>query len=235
MEIRRKPLIPNHIAFVCDGNGRWAQSRGLNRVEGHRAGADNFHNLADLLIKYKIKLATVWTMSNENWGRPDYEIEGILRILQNALDRDSRELSEKGVRIVHIGSEARLSRIIRKKINRVVKETQDNSTLILNIAFDYGGKQDIVQAIRKMINDGVDEQDVSGDLLSRYLYTSDLPPIDFLVRSGGDRRMSNYLIWQTIGKPYFVTPTFWPDFGEKELCESLDFYTRVVNQNGRGE
>lgn len=228
MKVLQNSRVPTHIAFACDGNGRWAQSRGLSRVEGHRAGADNFQNLADLLIKYKVKAATVWTMSNENWGRPKHEIEGILGILQNALDRDSKELSEKGVRIVHIGSEERLSRLILKKIRRIVEETKDNSALILNIAFDYGGKQDIIKAVISMLSDGIRDKDVTDELLSQYLYTSKLPPVDLLVRSGGDRRMSNYLIWQTVGKPFYVTPTFWPDFGENELCEAFDFYRRVV-------
>lgn len=226
-----EPRIPIHIAFACDGNGRWAQSKGLNRVEGHKAGADNFQNLANLLIKNHVKVATVWTMSNENWGRPPKEIEGILGILRNALDRDVNELSRKGVRIVHIGSEERLSRTIRAKIKRVVRETQNNSNLILNIAFDYGGKQDIVMAAQNMLSDGIQSKDVSADLLSKYLYTHDLPPVDMLVRSGGDRRMSNYMIWQCAGKPYFVTPTLWPDFGEQELSDAIAFYNRNFPRN----
>lgn len=220
-------LIPQHIAFACDGNGRWAQERGLERLEGHQAGANNFHRVADLLIKYNIPITTFWTMSNENWGRPQKEVRGLVDILRKGLDRDSIELFHKGVRLRHIGSLERLSLYLQRKVWDIIRSTSPNNRLTINIAFDYGGKQDILQAAQKIVSENIRPEDVTEDLISRYLYTKGLPDPDLLVRTGGDRRMSNYLIWQTVGAPYFVTPVYWPDFGEKEFVEALKFYTQV--------
>lgn len=223
-------LIPTHVAFACDGNGRWAQERGLDRVEGHKAGAENFQRVAEILIKFNVQITTVWAMSNENWGRPVKEVQGILGILRDALNRDSTELSRKGVRLGHIGNLSRLSPQLRNKILSVMNSTASNSKLLMNIAFDYGGKQDIVQAVKKMLLDKIPPETLSEDVLSRYLYTKDLPNPDLLIRTGGDRRMSNYLIWQTVDKPFFITPVYWPDFGESDFIEALQFYTRIMRE-----
>ena len=220
-------VMPKHIAFACDGNGRWAQERGWERLEGHRAGANNFHRVADLLIEYKVPIATLWTMSSENWGRPQKEVRGLVEILRRGLDKDASELFQKGVRLRHVGSLERLSPILRKKVQNMVETTTLNEKLIINIAFDYGGKQDILQAVRRILVDKVDPLDISENLLSKYLYTNGLPYPDLLIRTGGDRRLSNYLIWQTIGVPYYVTPVYWPDFGRDELVDALKFYRNV--------
>src|SRR5919108_1732876 len=220
-------LIPEHIAFACDGNGRWAHERGWERLEGHRAGADNFHRVADLLIEYKVPVATLWTMSSENWGRPPREVKGLIDILRKGLDKDAGELFRKGVRLRHVGSLERLSPILKKKIQNVVQSTAINDRLTINIAFDYGGKQDVLQAIRKIMLENIKPEDVTEELISNLLYTKGIPPPDLLIRSGGDRRMSNYLIWQTVGAPYFVTPVYWPDFGREEFVKAPQFYNRV--------
>ncbi len=228
-------LIPTHIAFACDGNGRWAQERSLKRIEGHQQGANNFQRVANLLIKYNVPITTFWTMSNENWGRPKEEVQGLIDILRRGLNKDAIELSQKGVRLRHVGSLRRLPTQLQKKVWDVIDSTSSNSRLIINIAFDYGGKQDILQALRNIVSENIKPEEINEDLISRYLHTKGLPEPDLLVRTGGDRRMSNYLIWQTVGAPFFVTPVYWPDFGENELIEALKFYTRVKMERGSQE
>ncbi len=215
-----------------DGNGRWAKARGLPRLAGHRAGTDNLRRILRACVKHGIKILTIYAFSTENWGRPAEEVRGLMSILEQVIERELQELHKDGVQIRHIGRMDGISPRLQKKIEHAVEMTSHNDTLILNVAFNYGGRQEIIDAVRHLLKDGVDPDHVDDALFSRYLYTTDLPDPDLIVRTSGEMRVSNFLIWQGAYAEYYATETFWPDFDEAELQKALDHYTRRERRFG---
>jgi len=215
-----------------DGNGRWAKARGLPRLAGHRAGTDNLRRILRACVKHGIKILTIYAFSTENWGRPAEEVRGLMSILEQVIERELQELHKDGVQIRHIGRMDGISPRLQKKIEHAVEMTRHNDTLILNVAFNYGGRQEIIDAVRHLLKDGVDPDHVDDALFSRYLYTTDLPDPDLIVRTSGEMRVSNFLIWQGAYAEYYATETFWPDFDEAELQKALDHYTRRERRFG---
>ena len=216
--------IPYHLAIIMDGNGRWAKARGLPRLAGHRAGTENLRRTLKACVRHGVKILTIYAFSTENWGRPAEEVRGLMTILEQVIERELRELNSQGVQIRHIGRTQGISPRLLKKIERAVKLTQQNDTLILNVAFNYGGRQEIIDAIQRLMQDGYQAEQVNDALISQYLYTAGQPDPDLIIRTSGELRVSNFLIWQGAYAEYYVTPTYWPDFDEDELQKALDHY-----------
>jgi undecaprenyl diphosphate synthase len=229
----RKDLnIPHHLAIIMDGNGRWAKARGLPRLAGHRAGTENLRRILRACVDLGIKVLTIYAFSTENWERPINEVRGLMSILERVIDRELEELDGNGVRIRHLGQLEGVSERLQRKIQHALEFTAHNDRLILNVAFNYGGRAEIVDAVRQIIADGLPSEQVDEEVLSRYLYTGGLPDPDLIIRTSGELRVSNFLIWQAAYAEYYATPTFWPDFDRDELIKALEHYSQRERRFG---
>lgn len=215
-----------------DGNGRWAISRGLPRLAGHRAGTENLRQVIEACVEFGVKYLTIYAFSTENWGRPMEEVRGLMRILEDVIDRELEELHKQGTRLRHIGRLDRLKPSLRQKVLDAIEYTRDNDRLTLCVAFNYGGRDEIVCAIQHMIEDGVAPDRVSADLVSKYLFTAGVPDPDLIIRTSGELRGSNFLIWQGAYSEWYFTPTYWPDFGKEELALALEEYKHRQRRYG---
>lgn len=218
--------LPNHIAFIMDGNGRWAQQRGLPRLAGHRAGIENTHSIISHLNKLGIKYVTLYSFSTENWSRPKEEISGLLSILSESIEKESLELHKHGVKLRHLGRLERLPQHLKQAIKRALKLTKNNNGMTLSLAFDYGGRLEILDAVRDIIAKGIPAQEIDEKLFSNYLYTAGLPDVDLVIRTGSELRLSNFLLWQSAYSEYYFTKVLWPDFNTKELEKALIAYSK---------
>jgi len=227
--------MPRHVAIIMDGNGRWAKARGLPRAAGHRAGTQNIRRVLEACVEYGIEVLTIYAFSTENWGRPDKEVRGIMRLLEQNLTEQLPELHAKGVQIRHSGSLERVSRSLKNKIQEALELTKANQRIILNVAFNYGGRAEILHAVRRIIAAGVPAEGVDEALFTRYLYTAGLPDPDLIIRTAGEMRLSNFLIWQSAYAEYYSTPTYWPDFDRAELHRALEAYAARERRFGRLE
>ncbi|MGD8967316.1 MAG: isoprenyl transferase [Anaerolineae bacterium] len=226
---RYPPLerVPRHVGIIMDGNGRWARRRGLPRIAGHRAGVENLRPVLQAAVEFGIQFLTIYAFSTENWGRPEAEVQGLLSILRRVLDREVPKLHERGVRLRHLGCLERIAPEVEEKVRDAIELTQDNDRLVLNVAFNYGGRAEIVDAIQRIIADGVTQENVDELLVSSYLYTAGQPDPDLIIRTSGEMRLSNFLVWQAAYAEFYTSPTLWPDFGKDELYEALkDFNQR---------
>lgn len=227
--------IPVHVAIIMDGNGRWAQKRGLPRIEGHRAGVENMRRVLEDAVEFGVQDLTVYAFSTENWGRPEEEVHGLLGILEEAIRREVPELHKNGVRLRHLGRLQGLSEEMQQAVQAAIELTKNNNRISLNVAFNYGGRAEILDAIRKMIDDRVPPVKVDEALFASYLYTAGLPDPDLIVRTAGEMRLSNFLIWQAAYAEYYSTPTFWPDFDKQELYNALLAFSQRQRRFGRLE
>jgi len=224
--------IPRHVAMIMDGNGRWALSRGLPRIAGHKAGTENLRRVIRSTVEFGIKYLTIYAFSTENWGRPPEEVRGLMNILEDMIDRELNELNKEGVQLRHIGRLERLAPTLQEKVLDAVDMTKNNDRLILNIAFNYGGRDEIVQAIQKMMKDGVKPEAVSDELVSQYLYTAGVPDPDLIIRTSGELRVSNFLIWQAAYSEWYITPTYWPDFDKEEYRRAIETFAQRDRRYG---
>jgi undecaprenyl diphosphate synthase len=218
--------LPAHIAIIMDGNGRWANSRGLPRVAGHRAGTDNLRRVIEGCVEFGVKVLTIYAFSTENWERPQEEVKGLMTILEDVIDRELAELHRNGVQLRHIGRLEGLSPFLQKKVQQAMELTRDNQRLILNVAFNYGGRDELVCAVRSILRDGVTADAVDETLISKYLYTAGLPDPDLVIRTSGEQRTSNFLIWQSAYAEWYFPPVYWPDFNKEELRKALWEFSR---------
>jgi undecaprenyl diphosphate synthase len=225
--------IPEHVAIIMDGNGRWARARGLPRLAGHRAGTENLRRVIRACVEFGIKYLTIYAFSTENWGRPQEEVRGLMSIIEEVIDRELEELHREGTQLRHIGRLEGINPRLKEKVLKAIELTKDNHRLVLNVAFNYGGRDEIIHAVREIVADGVLPDDVNEDLIRRYLYTADCPDPDLIIRTSGELRVSNFLIWQGAYAEWYVTPTFWPDFGREELLEALRQYALRDRRFGR--
>ncbi|HEY56953.1 MAG TPA: isoprenyl transferase [Anaerolineae bacterium] len=225
--------IPTHVAIIMDGNGRWARARGLPRLAGHRAGVDNLRRIIRACVEFGIQYLTIFAFSTENWARPKEEVDGLMNIMEEVIDQQLDELDAEGVQIRHVGKMEGVRPDLQAKIRAAVERTKHNRRLVLNVAFNYGGRDEIVQAIRKMICDGVRPDEVDEALVSRYLYTADCPDPDLVIRTSGEVRISNFLLWQSAYAEWYFTPVYWPDFDKEELRKALEDYSRRERRFGR--
>jgi len=224
--------VPQHVGIIMDGNGRWARARGLPRAVGHRAGTENLRHVLRAAVEFGVQILTIYAFSTENWSRPEGEVRALLTILEGVIDRELLELHEEGVQLRHVGRLEHLPARLRQKIQDAIDLTKGNQRLLLNVAFDYGGRAELVDAVRRIIADGTPAEKVDEALISRYLYTTGLPDPDLIIRTSGEMRVSNFLIWQGAYAEYFVTPALWPDFGKEEFYKALEAYTQRERRFG---
>lgn len=225
--------VPYHIGIIMDGNGRWAQARGLPRPAGHQAGVDNVRRILEHCVRRGVKVLSLYAFSTENWQRPPDEVSGLMRLLGLTIQRQLKELNRNGVRILHSGRMEGINKHLQKQILNALEVTKNNERIILNVAFNYGGRAEILDAVRHIIEDGIAPEALTEETISSYMYTSGLPDPDLIVRTGGEWRLSNFLIWQAAYAEYYTTPTFWPDFDEGELDRALIEYSRRERRFGR--
>lgn len=218
--------LPKHVAIIMDGNGRWAKKRNLPRLEGHQAGVENMRAAIEYFGQLKVQYLTVYGFSTENWNRPKEEINGLLSLLQETIDEETNKLHRQGVRIRHLGQLERLPQNLQVAINEAVDLTRHNAGLNFSFAFSYGGRTEIVDAARRLIAEGVKAEEIDEKLFNSYLYTADLPEVDLLIRTGGELRVSNFLIWQAAYSEYYFTDVLWPDFNQKEIDKALLAYSQ---------
>lgn len=230
--VREITRLPNHIAFIMDGNGRWAEKRGLPRLEGHGAGIENTRSVISYLDKLHIKYVTLYSFSTENWNRPQEEVSGLLSILEESIEKNTLELHKNSVRLRHLGRLNRLPKQLKEAINWALKLTKNNNGMTLSLAFDYGGRLEILDAIRDIIAKGISPKEVDGKLFSNYLYTAGLPDVDLVIRTGGELRLSNFLLWQSAYSEYYFTEVLWPDFNTKEVEKALTVYSQRQRRFG---
>jgi undecaprenyl diphosphate synthase len=224
--------LPNHIAIVPDGNGRWAERRGLPRLSGHRVGADNMHRMVEYLNEYPIKYVTLYGFSTENWSRPEEEVNGLFQILVEFIEKTVSEIHQKGIKLRHLGRLHELPEDLQQAINRGVELTKNNTRMTLSVAFNYGGRAEILDAIRHLVAEGIAPQTIDEDLFTSYLYTAGLPNVDLLIRTGDELRLSNFLIWQTTYSEYHFTKVLWPDFSKKDIDKALLSYSQRQRRFG---
>ncbi len=224
--------VPTHVAIIMDGNGRWALARGLPRLAGHRAGVENLRRIITACVEFGVQHLTIYAFSTENWGRPREEVDGLLFILNEVLDRELDELNRQGVQLRHIGRLEGLSPGLQKKVREAIELTRHNQRLILNVAFNYGGRDEIVHAIQQMLADGVKAEEVDADLVSRYLFTAGQPDPDLIIRTAGELRVSNFLLWQGAYAEYYAADVYWPDFDKEQFRLALEQFAQRERRFG---
>ncbi len=218
--------VASSVAIIMDGSGRWASARGLSVAEGHREGARALRRAVEAAIDLGVRSLAVYAFSTENWARPPDEVESILELLDETIDRELPDLARQGVRTRFFGRRDRVPDALRVKMAALEAETAGNDRLQLWIAFDYGSRAELVEAARKLVEDGVRPQDVSETALAERLFAPELPDPDLVIRTSGERRLSNFLLWQSAYSELVFTDVLWPDFGEDDLRAALDEFAR---------
>ena len=214
--------VPAHVAFIMDGNGRWAQKQGLPRVAGHDFGVQCIQGVLETLGPLGVKFVTLYAFSTENWSRPQDEVDGIMDVFSEAIASQTELLHEKNVRIIHVGKTENLSSGLLEGMAESQRLTSKNTGITLNVAIDYGGRAEILEAVRRIVKDRVDPETIDEDLFSRYLFTAQSPDPDLIIRTGGEQRISNFLLWQSAYSEMHHTPTLWPDLDAVELTQILE-------------
>ena len=232
-EIAAKPAIPTHVAIIMDGNGRWAERQGKPRLAGHQAGTENIRHTLTALHRSGVDYVTLYAFSTENWGRPDDEVNGLLEILHAVINEEVDALHAQNVRIRHLGVLGRLPRYLADSICQAVELTENNTGLNLIVAFDYGGRAEIVDAVREIVAAGTSPDEITEEAIAARLYLPDVPDPDLIIRTAGEQRLSNFLIWQAAYSEYYQTPVYWPDFGDAEVERALEEYSRRKRKFGR--
>ena len=224
---------PQHVAIIMDGNGRWANKRGLPRLAGHEAGGKNIRPVVKFFSDYGIKYLTLYAFSTENWNRPKAEVAGLLSLLGKKIDQESQAFHQENIRLLHLGRQDKLSKRLREKVNAAVELTKNNTGLTLCLAFDYGGRDEIVKAVRRITSAGIPNDSIDESVLSQYLYIPDIPDPDLVIRTGGEKRISNFLLWQAAYSELYFTPVLWPDFGSEAIKEALSEYKSRQRRFGK--
>lgn len=224
--------IPQHVAIIMDGNGRWARKRNLPRHAGHRAGAENLRRIINASVEFGIKILTIYAFSTENWGRPEREVRALMKIIARVLDQELNELNDQGVCLHHLGDLAGVEQDLQNKVRKAIELTKNNDRLILNVAFNYGGRAEILHAVRQMLADEIAPETLTESLFSSYLFTRGLPDPDLVIRTSGELRISNFLIWQAAYSEFYPTPVYWPDFGREELYEAIAAFNQRERRFG---
>jgi len=224
---------PRHVAIIMDGNGRWAKKRRLPRLAGHNAGGENIRPVVKIFANYGVKYLTLYMFSTENWNRPRIEVAGLLSLLAKKIDRETQAFHQENIRLVHLGRLDRLSQKLRERVKAAVELTKNNTGLTLCLAFDYGGRDEIVQAARRIADAGIPGDNIDESVFARYLYSTDIPDPDLVIRTGGESRLSNFLLWQAVYSELYFTPVLWPDFGHKDVEEALSEYKRRQRRFGK--
>ena len=225
--------IPQHVAIIMDGNGRWAKKRGMPRLFGHRAGVENLRAVIKACVEFGIKYLTIYAFSTENWGRPQDEVSGLEKLFHEAFTNEFLELRKQGVRIIHLGQREGIPQSLLDEIDEAVALSKTNDRLVLSVALNYGSRNEIMHAVRRMISDGLKPEDISEQTISRYLFTSEIPDPDLVIRTSGEQRLSNFLLYQTAYSEWEFPETLWPDFGKEQLLEAIFEYSKRDRRFGK--
>ncbi len=225
--------IPAHVAIIMDGNGRWAVSRGLSRSDGHRAGTENIQRAIHAFAHLGVRYLTIYAFSTENWARPASEVESLISIIHEVIGPESERLHSLGVRIKHIGTLDDLPSPLRRAIESSIEMTRNNDRLTLCVAFNYGSRTEILNAVRRMAADSIDPAHIDEAVFSEYLDTAGIPDPDLIIRTAGEMRLSNFLLWQSAYSEFYSTPALWPDFDAGEVQKAIDAYGRRRRRFGR--
>ncbi len=224
--------IPSHVAIIMDGNGRWAKQRGLSRIKGHKAGAKAIENALDSALHLGVKVITVYAFSTENWVRPEYEVSVLMTLLFQFLKLQKKKLLDKDIKLSIIGDRSKLPLIVNREIDNVLEETKNNKSLIFNIALNYGGRAEIINAVKGIIEKRLKKEDINEEAFSKFLYTKDLPDPDLLIRTSGEIRVSNFLLWQIAYAELYFTDVLWPDFDTIEMLKAIIEYQKRERRFG---
>ena len=228
--------IPRHVAIIMDGNGRWARKNGLPRIAGHRAGAGAIKEAIKGARESGVEILTLYAFSTENWKRPKYEVAALFKLLEDYIDKEAENLHRNGIRLSVIGKIEELPEMVQKKINSVLEKTRENKSLTLNLALNYGGRTEIVDAARKIVRDCQSQklkvEEIDENKFAGYLYTKDMPDPDLLIRTSGEMRVSNFLLWQISYAEIYVTKKLWPDFKKRDFKKAVDDYRRRERRYG---
>ena len=227
--------IPNHVAIIMDGNGRWAKSKGKSRIFGHQAGTNNIRNIIEVFASLNVKYLTLFAVSTENWNRPNKEVSWLLELMFKTISKELSDLNANGVKIQHIGRLDRISSKLKKAIENGIELTKNNSRIVVNVAFDYGGRYEIIDAVKRIRLDNISPENITVQLFNKYLYTKDTPYPDLIIRTAGEMRISNFLLWQSAYSEYYYTDVLWPDFGRIEIEKSIKAYSERVRRFGKLE
>jgi len=209
-----------------DGNGRWASQRGMSRLRGHRAGVENLRHVLQAAVELGVPAVTLYAFSTENWNRPEAEVRGLMRLLAESLDKEVDELHRNGVQLRHVGDLAPLSDILKSRIQAAIELTKNNDRLVANIAFNYGGRQEITAAVREIVREQIPPEDITEEVISARLYTAGQPEVELIIRTSGEFRVSNFLLWQGAYAEYYISPLYWPDFDKDEFYRALQAFSQ---------
>ena len=228
--------MPKHIAVIMDGNGRWAKNKLLPRLVGHNKGLDSVKKIIECSIKYKIKTLTLYAFSTENWKRPIKEVEGLLKLFSQSISKESKKIHSNNIRLKFIGDVSILSKKLQEKIKKIENETSRNTSLILNIALNYGGRLDIVNSVNTFYKTKTKTKTkiikITEKNITNGLYTKGQPDVDLLIRTGGEQRISNFLLWQIAYAELYFSKKLWPDFNEKVFVDALYFFQNTERKFG---
>ena len=228
-----EPKVPaRHLAIIMDGNGRWATRRHLPRLAGHKAGVDALLRVVECARDEHIEMLSVYVFSTENWTRPKTEVDGLMRLVWETLRQQLQRLHKEGVRLRHLGRLYDLPPDLQSAIRDSVELTRHNTVIDVNVCFNYGGRAELVDAVRQIIADGRDPDSITEELISSYLYTRNLPDPEMVIRTAGEMRVSNFLLWQSAYSEYYATPTLWPDFGREDLLAALESFQKRKRRFG---
>ncbi len=211
--------VPRHIAIIMDGNGRWAKEKGKYRLEGHRAGAENLEKILEESIKLGVKYLTVYAFSTENWKRPEKEVKGLMDLFSRFLDSKRKVLKKQGIKLLVTGSDEGVPPSLLKKIVEIEKFLENEERIVFNIAFNYGGRKEITDAVNRIISEG--KKTVTEEELGRYMYRPEIPDPELVIRTSGEFRVSNFLLWEIAYSEFYITDVYWPDFNEDEYRKAI--------------
>ncbi len=232
--LKKMKKIPFHLGIIIDGNRRWAKKRGLPSFEGHRKGLNKVGKIGEWCKKRGIKIVTLYTFSTENWNRSKKEVSYLMKLFGEALNKKNiKELHQKGIKLQVIGQKERLPESLQKRIKEAEELTKNNKEGILNLAISYGGRPEIIQAVKNIIKKKIPVNEITEDLINQNLWTAGLPYPDLIIRTGGVQRLSNFLTWQSAYSEFYFTKKYWPAFTEKDLDEALMDYSQRQRRFGR--
>ncbi|MFZ1300523.1 MAG: polyprenyl diphosphate synthase [Leptotrichiaceae bacterium] len=218
--------IPKHIAIIMDGNGRWAKEKGKLRVEGHKKGAENIEKIIDYSIKLGVKYLTVYAFSTENWKRPEAEVKALMKLFAKYLDDKKEELKKQGVKLLVTGTEENIPNKLLKKIRDTEEYLSDCNQITFNIAFNYGGRKEIVDGINKILKENRGNEEINEEEFKKYMYRPEIPDPELVIRTSGEFRVSNFLLWEIAYSEFYVTNVYWPDFDEREYDLAIASYNK---------
>ncbi|MFA5839687.1 MAG: isoprenyl transferase [Candidatus Margulisiibacteriota bacterium] len=225
--------IPQHIAIIMDGNGRWAQAKGLPRIAGHKEGAESVRAILKACAEFGVKYLTVYAFSTENWRRPQEEVDFLMDLFMQTIDSEIDDLMANSVKLNFLGRLEQFSLALQQRMKNSMETTKNNSRITLNVMVNYGGRAELVDACKRMTNDELKNDEINEETISQYLYTKNMPDPDLLIRTANEMRVSNFLLWQIAYAEIYVTPTYWPDFRREQLIAAIEDFQKRTRKFGK--